>query len=173
MRRSAGGPGNRRRHLRTPEGRQVRGAFGCRRPRQDGSLHEESQAESVHSVCSHSRQLTCWPNEVRSRNTESCWHGCSVLTVKSEVLWLHILTLCSWRRKESSCVRTEIGQRATPVFVQKTSLSFFYVATIVVDIDPLFNLLMHVGNSRKLPISSLVLLPCVQNRSLPVFLKTF
>lgn len=69
-------------------------------------------------------------------------------------------------------MRTEIGQRATPVFVQKTSLSFFYVATIVVDIDPLFNLLMPVGNGRELPISIWVLLPYAQNRSLPVFLKT-
>lgn len=62
--RSACRSGSRRRLLGPPEIRQVRGASGRRRPRQDGSLHEESQAEPLHPVCPHSRQLARRPHKV-------------------------------------------------------------------------------------------------------------
>lgn len=63
--RSARGPGDRRRLLGLSETRQVRGASGRRRSRQDGGLHEESQAEPLHAVCPHPRQLPRRPHEVR------------------------------------------------------------------------------------------------------------
>lgn len=77
--RGARGPGNRRRLHGAPEIRQVRGASGRWRSRQDGGLHEESQAEPLHTVCPHSRQLARRPHEVRRlqenlRLKHEIWH---------------------------------------------------------------------------------------------------